>query len=602
MKLKQILTMPNTVFLDTARQDAHNQNTYLFTNPYDFIVARHYSEVADALQKIEKVAQRYWLAGFIAYEAAYAMEEKFTPLRTPRDRKKLPLIWFGVFPKPKELQFPDKRKEQGASLFLEPHPRIKTGISKDAYVKKIKQIQRYIARGDIYQANYTYDSTLGTVAKIADLYAYLRQNQATAYCASINCEYGNILSFSPELFFERNKKTIRVKPMKGTLGRGTSPKEDHLAKCALKCDEKNKAENIMIVDLLRNDLGKVADIGKVETKKIFEVETHPTLHQMTSTITARLKKGVTYDELLRSLFPSGSVTGAPKIRAMEIIKETEQEDRGVYCGAIGYISPRQKAVFSVPIRTLQKAQKEKVWHYRVGSGIIWDSDPAEEWAECQLKTAFLTTVSPVLFDLFETMLWDGRLVYKKEHIERLARSARYFSYPFIKVKAADVCKKIEKNLHGHAQCRVKLILKKSGDFQWSSESHVAAETKKIEYVRKAARAINKKNIFLFHKTSYRPFYSVAMRQIEKIKIFDVLHFNEQEEITEGARTNIFVEKNGILYTPPVSCGLLPGILRARLLKSRKCHEKVLTWKDIESADALFCGNSVRGLRKVVLKK
>jgi para-aminobenzoate synthetase/4-amino-4-deoxychorismate lyase len=369
---------------------------------------------------------------------------------------------------------------------------------------------------------------------------------------------------------------------------------------ALANDPKNRSENIMIVDLLRNDLGRICVPGTVKVKRMFEVERHPTVFQMTSTVEGRVRRGTGLAGTIRALFPSGSVTGAPKIRAMEIIGELERGARGVYCGAIGYSSPDGRQVFSVPIRTLQKNSGRKTWRYRVGSGVVWDSSPGKEWLECLDKCSFLAERRPD-FRLFESLLFSkGKFLHLHEHRERLLDSARYFDFSVTR-KAWDLAaRSILKELGapGDSSFKVRIFSDRNGTISWDHEPIHAQETRRPAAARLCRAAIDPANTFLFHKTTFRRWYEKSMNDIRRKKYFDVLHVNRRGELTEGARSNIFLKIKGTLYTPPVRCGLLPGVLRGRLLKTGKCREKTLYPEDLKRAEAVFCGNSVRGLVKV----
>jgi para-aminobenzoate synthetase/4-amino-4-deoxychorismate lyase len=355
----------------------------------------------------------------------------------------------------------------------------------------------------------------------------------------------------------------------------------------------------MIVDLMRNDLGKICVTGSVRVKKLFETETLRTLHQMTSTITGKLQRSMTYDGIFRSLFPSGSVTGAPKIRSMEIIKSLEKGRRGVYCGAIGYISPDDHAAFSVPIRTLQKSGvAEGLWKYRVGSGIIWDSRASDEWRECATKSNFLTLPPLPDFELFESILWNNGLLYVKDHSDRFNKSAQYFFYPFDRKRLMRILADIKKIMRGSIPYKIRIFLDKNGHFRWDRQVLTGATFSDPVSAYLSREPIDEKNPFLFNKTTYKPWYEKDKEIISEKKCFDILHINSKGNLTEGSRSNVFLKKDEMLYTPSVECGLLPGVLRKNLLRRGKCKEAVLTPKDMKKADAVYCGNSVRGLVRV----
>ncbi|HRZ40186.1 MAG TPA: chorismate-binding protein, partial [Candidatus Omnitrophota bacterium] len=432
------------------------------------------------------------------------------------------------------------------------------------------------------------------------LYGFLREFQKTPYCAFLRGGGREVLSFSPELFFERDGDHICVQPMKGTAARGALAGLDE-ERSQLAADEKNRAENVMIVDLLRNDLGRIAKTGSVRVESLFDVETHPTLHQMTSRIRAELGPEVTYQKIFEAIFPSGSVTGAPKVRTMQIIDGLERGGRGVYCGAIGYISPQKKAVFSVPIRILQRAAGETDWQYRVGSGIVWDSDPRSEWEEAHLKTKFLTQGAPKDFQLIETMLWEnGRLLWRDEHLKRLEASARCFGFSM----DGGILEKLEeflRQLPGASQ-RVRLLCSRDGTIELQASLLAAWAREREVLVGVSEVRLDPENIFLRHKTTCRPWYQMTMERIAGKDVFDDVFFNSKGQLCEGAITNVFVEINGCLYTPPVECGLLPGILRQQLLKEGRCRERLISREEFLGAQRFYVGNSVRGLLPARLKK
>jgi para-aminobenzoate synthetase/4-amino-4-deoxychorismate lyase len=423
------------VFLDTACPDRENRHSYVFTAPSRILTANSPAQVPALLRAIDEASKSGWVAGYLTYEAALRLEERLQKISGPLFGGARCLGWFGVFAKPyiydhvrgmwnRPLpRFSGKEKPGGfgyrSSITLDHR------LCESVYKDKIRAIKRHIARGSTYQINFTYDVYLTTTLDAFGLYCRLRENQKAPFCSFISTGGFTALSFSPELFFNKRKRRIYVKPMKGTATRGRFPEEDRIIGQGLSLDAKNRSENVMIVDLMRSDLGKICSIGSVKTTKLFSVEKYRTVHQMTSTVRGTLRPPMTSGVVLKNLFPSGSVTGAPKIKSMEIIHGLESGERGIYCGAIGFIDPFGSAVFSVPIRTLQSTSRRGHWKYRVGSGIVWDSKPSEEWRECAAKCKFLTEAPPS-FELFESMLYNARLVYKSHHARRLKNSARYF--------------------------------------------------------------------------------------------------------------------------------------------------------------------------------
>ncbi|MBN1621896.1 MAG: aminodeoxychorismate synthase component I [Endomicrobiales bacterium] len=619
--ISEFIRKKNTiVFLDTALYSEEESNSYLFVNPIKEIVAKNLNEIDSLLKKVKKYADKYWLSGYLSYEAAYAIENKLAGLRN-NFKNSLPLAWFGVFEKPyifshKHNKWNKKLHsvKDGRSISRNSHNIplvIKHTMDYDTYVKKIRAIRNYIAKGDTYQVNFTYDVDVKSGLPPFELYNQLRSNQPTKYCAFIKNKFGNIMSFSPELFFKKESDKITVKPMKGTASR---KKRDNEQIRKFEKDKKNNAENVMIVDLLRNDLGRICGTESIKVSKLFEIETHPTVHQMTSTIQGKMRPNVDISDIIKSLFPSGSVTGAPKIRTMEIIRSLEKGERGVYCGMLGFISPDKKSVFNVPIRTLQRKKGEKNWRYRVGSGIVWNSSAEAERKECETKCSFLTLPNMPHFEIFESMLWDGKkFLYLKDHIDRLKRSAKFFSYPITKDKLCEIISKITKKIKsssfpicqrenkGGVKLKIRIFLNKSGYIRWDFSKVIDPGGLNLQRIILSEKRIDEKNVFLYHKTTYKSWYEESLEKVHKGSCFDVIFCNSKGEVTEGSRSNVFIRKNGIMYTPPVRSGLLQGVLRKQLLRSKKCIEKTMRINDLYKADAVYCGNSVRGLVEVRLK-
>ncbi|MFA5206562.1 MAG: aminodeoxychorismate synthase component I [Lentisphaeria bacterium] len=596
------------VLLDSARPDRRNRNSFVFAEPRHILSAATAGEMGPLLREIDRHAQDSWLAGYLAYEAAGGLDAAFAPLARPQPAAAGPLGWFGVFAEPYIFDHRTGRwnRELPAACREQPVPEPPAGrvclsaapaISEAVYRRAVAAIRRFIAAGDTYQINFTYDVGVQSELEAFELYRSLRANQPAPYCAFLATGSGCVASFSPELFFRKTGRRIAVQPMKGTARRGRFLAEDRAIRQALAHDEKNRSENLMIVDLMRNDLGKICTPGSVAVPRLFAVESWPTLHQMTSTVTGCLQPAITYERIFSSLFPCGSVTGAPKIRSMEIIRGLETGVRGVYCGAVGYCGPRGDAVFSVPIRTLQSTPRRGRWRYRVGSGVVWDSQAAEEWRECAVKCDFLTRLRSD-FEIVETLLWNRRLVYQREHLLRLKRAARYFSYPVDAAALTSLLRRIEHDLRQAPPHKVRILLDQHGGVRWDRAVLDDAGPAGPPPVLFSARPVDEHNPFLFHKTTYRPWYDAAAAEIRAGRCFDVIHANARGELTEGSRSNLFVRKGSLLYTPAIGCGLLPGVLRDRLLRRGNCREAVLTLTDLQTADAVYCGNSVRGLTRV----
>ena len=411
--------------------------------------------------------------------------------------------------------------------------------------------------------------------------------QRTPYNAFIKNDYEEILSFSPELFFKKNGNRILTKPMKGTIKRGKTQDEDLKNIEFLKNDVKNRAENIMIVDLLRNDLGKISEVGSVKVLKLFDIETHKTLHQMTSEVESTLKNNTTLYEIFEAIFPCGSITGAPKISTMNIIDNVELGKRNVYCGAIGLIH-KDFCEISVPIRILQRTKDDICYTYRAGGAIVWDSDVEDEWNEAILKTSFLSQNSKN-WQLIETLKVENlKPLLWQEHLERIQKSANDLNFNF---NNEILNAKFDKD------GMYRILLSQNGEYEIQHKPLNEITTNKIVI---SDIVVNSKDVFLQYKTTYRPYYEKTFSKIKYGEIYDEIFFNERGELTEGARSNIVLELDGELFTPPCSCGLLGGTYRKKLLKENKIKEKILYRTDLCKADKIFCINSVRGMRLVKL--
>ena len=539
------------------------------------------------------LARGHYVAGWIAYEAGYAQEPKLRPIAPPLGD--MPLAWFGVFTAPDILPFPSR---EGEAVSLD---NITPSVDKARYETAIAAIKNYLLAGDVYQINFTFPLNFSLQGWPADLFARLRRAQPVAYGAHIHNDDWDILSLSPELFFQKRGHQLTARPMKGTAPRGLTLAEDKKIADALKADAKSQAENLMIVDLLRNDLSRLARPGTVEVPTLFEIETYRTLLQMTSTVTAEIDGNAPLKNLVKSLFPCGSVTGAPKIRAMEIIRELEQTPRGVYTGAIGYITPERDMTFSVPIRTLTLTPEDRParrWRgsLGIGSGIVIDSAAEAEYEECLLKAAFLTA-SPPDFDLVETLRWqpDGGLLRLDAHLRRLTASAGYFG--FAVDRAA-----VEATLHDLAETlpstphRVRLLLSERGMIALTATPLSPAPASLRLCI--SSVVVNSRNPLLYHKTTARTPYQKALQEARVQGCFEAILTNERGEVTEGSFTTVFIERGGVLLTPPSDAGLLPGILREELLRSGRAREVTLYPADLWSAERLYIGNSLRGLMAV----
>jgi len=591
------LTTPY-VLLDDCRDDNSTGKSLLFKDPVQIIRADHFNEIGPALAALDAATENgFHVAGWIAFEVAAHFEERLAScLQAPQGE---PLIWLAVVKEPTSLSL----GAVAALLGGQDTPVLSfttNQAEKSRYLETIKDIKNYIDAGDVYQINHTFELPFTLDGNPLALYKKLRKSQPVAFAALVNTGEQQVLSLSPELFLEKTNNTITTRPMKGTAARGITSEDDKALGEALQKDEKNRAENLMIVDLLRNDLSRIAKPGTVSVDALFAIETYQTVLQMTSTISAEIDQGQTPSDILRALFPCGSVTGAPKIRAIEIIQEREQGPRGVYCGAIGHFKPNGDMTLNVPIRTLVMDGSGS-GRLNVGSGIVADSNAVDEYNECLLKGRFLTDLNPP-YDLIETMLWtpDDGFQRLEGHLTRLQRSARTFLRPFRRAAITDALENAV--IKTQWPQRVKLTLGRSGVLTVASMP-LEETTDELATVSFANTTVHSDDALLAHKTTRRAFYDDARSEaVATLGVVDVIFSNERGEITEGAISNIFAKIGDTLHTPPLTCGLLPGVMRQTILSDPaiKTAEKILTVEMIQSADALFISNSVRGLVPVAL--
>jgi para-aminobenzoate synthetase / 4-amino-4-deoxychorismate lyase len=574
------------VLLESLRPNPQESQTFFIDHPEKIIQCDSAGEVDELLSQVEKWVQNGYTAfGFLAYEAGYA----FLPNLPEPPRLSLPCAWFALskdFQKKLPPNFIPEAKQpsiQGLQL----------NQDLKSYAEALTRIKNHIWRGDTYQVNYTLRYKGQYYGLPRDLYSWLRQQQRVNYAALIETPDWAVLSLSPELFFRKNGKEILMRPMKGTAARGRNLEEDIENAIQLRSSEKEKSENLMIVDLLRNDLGKICESGTVQVSASMDVEQYETLLQMTSTISGVLNSNITTADVLRATFPSGSITGAPKIRTMQIIDELEKRARGIYTGAIGWWSAKQ-SVFNVAIRTLFLDSKSQDLEMGVGSGILYEADIEREYRECELKAKFLTEARSK-FKLIETIRWEHGYRNLNLHLDRLERSAQYFLFEF---NRDDLEKALQAKAPELERARVRLLID-----EWGNKE---IECHEIEIPKSPVRIViskyrtNSNDRFLYHKTTNRNLYNEELHTARAQGYFDVIFQNEREEITEGTISNIFIEKNGKLYTPPLNCGVLPGTYRRYVLESAEwdAHEKILTLQDLRNADRIYVTNAIQGMLEV----
>ncbi len=573
---------PNSVLLQTSRFDAANHTSYLYLNPLQILTAQALEDLPQLFNKIESaLAAGHHAAGYLSYECGYHFEPHANP-STFEPHTKTPLAWFGIYSEPITFNHATGLFSQtpSAPAHIEaptPEPfttTINLDIDQAQYTQQVLGIKDLIAAGDTYQVNFTTRVSLETPLSPAAAFTTLSRQQPVSYAAFLNIDATHILSLSPELFFKIDADKITTRPMKGTMPRGLDLEDDALAALHLQHDEKNRSEHVMIVDLLRNDLGRISTMGSVRVEDLFTIERYETLHQMTSTISATLRPNLPFYEIFRALFPSGSITGAPKIRTMQIIHETEATPRGIYTGAIGHIAPNRRATFNVAIRTL--VLEDGYAEMGVGGGIVADSDPASEYRECLLKASFLTR-PPNDFKLIETLLWNPADLQNNGfylldlHLDRLAASAAYFNFLFNREAITAQLKAFAQTLTEARQHRVRLLLDSTGTATITATP--LSPSKSTGLIRISAERTNSQDLFLRHKTTRRALYDREYARALADGFDEVLFLNERNELTEGAISNIFLRKNDQLLTPPLSSGALPASTAATFSKPTPTQQK-----------------------------
>ena len=563
--------------------DARQKQWLKFTQPTSIITTYSLTEVIEKLQWVNELVKQHnmYAVGFLSYEAAAAFDEALVTHKSDS----FPLLWFGLYEQPEQITL-HTSSTQNYNLNWSPT------VTKTEYDRAITQIKQYISCGDTYQVNYTTRLQAEFIGDAWEYFLQLSSAQQAHYGAYIELDDWAICSAAPELFFTWDGKQIVTRPMKGTSARGLTGKGDRAMAQWLQNSVKNRAENVMIVDMIRNDLAKIAELNSVRVPSLFDIEKYPTLWQMTSTVTANTKASLT--EIIKALFPCASITGAPKPRTMEIIRSLEKTPRNIYTGTIGFITPNNYAQFNVAIRTVLIDKQTNRAQYGVGGGIVWDSASASEYEECQIKARVLLARRHD-FELLETILWTPSEGYflLDYHLQRLQDSALYFNFNFDLVTIEKRLLENSNKLSDRAY-KVRLIVDRrkitietipfTGD-RPSRSINLGIATKPIEL----------HNLFLYHKTTNRDFYN-RVRQ-DHPNYDDVLLWNERQEITESCIANVVVKLNGKLLTPPVDSGLLAGTFRAYLLDNKQIEEAVIKLKDLSQCEAIYLINSVRKWQK-----
>ena len=567
-------------------RDAATGRWLRFRRPREFVTARTRAEVTPGLRRVEHavVQDGLYAAGFVSYEAAPAFDGSLVV----KDDGHFPLLCFGLYEGVEEVELPTATRAADSSALD-----WQASVERKEFDKAMARIKALISSGDTYQVNYTYRLRTQLAGDPWNFFLRLVAAQDAPYGAFLDTGEWAICSASPELFFRLDGTRLQCRPMKGTAARGRSQSEDLAQAQALQASEKERAENVMIVDMVRHDLGRVAQTGSVKVASLFDAERYPTIWQMTSTVEAQTEAGLC--EIFQALFPAASVTGAPKVRTMQIIAEMEPLPRRLYTGAMGFFTPGRRAQFNVAIRTLLVNRKTGCAEYGVGSGITWDSDPEAEWQECRAKAMILAPQSPA-FSLLETMRWTPQEGYYllERHLERLQESGLYFGFRLDLAALRLELEQLAARL-GPKSRKVRLLVSKEGHITLESKAlpKAALKTQRIALAR---APVDSSDPFLCHKTTNRKVHEAARAPCPGYD--DVLLFNERGEVTESAIANVAVDIAGKLCTPPVTCGLLPGTLRAHLLQRGELIERRIAVAELLKSPRVFLLNSVRGMYPV----
>jgi len=574
-------------------RDALSDKWLVFRKPRDVVLIHAADEVVEKLRQIEAAVSEQGLhaAGFLAYEAAPGFDPALRVCVNQFATQGFPLLWFGLYDR---IEFLECLASPPASSL----PEWTASISEQEYLSSLEAIREHLRQGDTYQVNFSFRLYAALRTEPWDFFQAVCSVAPAPYAAYVGLEDWAVCCFSPELFFSLDGQAILSKPMKGTRPRGMTLAEDRRLAEELVRSAKDRAENVMITDMVRNDLGRVAWPGSVRPWELFAVEKHATVWQMTSSVAAHTKRPLA--EIFAALFPPASITGAPKAATMGIIADLETTPRRIYTGCIGHFGPGRKAKFNVAIRTVLVDRRRGLAEYGVGSGIVWDSDARGEYEECRTKARVLSRRVPA-FDLLETMLWTpgkGYLLLQR-HLDRLCASAEYFDFPLdVEAVWAGLRSLAETLAETLAVPRlVRLLLGRQGQIRLKDlpPPPTPATTPRVIL---AAGRVDSNNPFLYHKTTHRSVYEEALAK--RPGFDDVLLYNERGEVTESTRANVLVRMDGMLYTPPVACGLLAGTMRARLLEQGEIAERILSPADLARAEEVLLVNSVRGLVKVEL--
>lgn len=555
-----------------------------FSSPRELLRADRLEEVRPLLERADRLVNREGLyaAGFLSYDAAPAFDDALQARR----KEGFPLLWFGLYGKPEPIDLPPPA-EGGAAPLWEPL------ISREAYDRGIAGVKAHIRRGDSYQVNYTYRLRCAYQGDPWQLFLKLQAAQNARYGAYADLPDWTICSASPELFFTLEGERVSCRPMKGTAARGLTAEGDRKQAEWLFRSEKNRAENRMIVDMIRNDIGRTARPGSLRVPALFALEKYPTLWQMTTQVEG--ESAASLPALFDALFPCASITGAPKCRTMGIIRELETSPRGLYTGSIGYMAPGRRAQFNVAIRTVVIDKAARTGEYGTGGGIVWDSTPGEEFEETRTKAKVLTAAAP-RFSLLETFRWSPGegFFLEARHLDRMGASAEYFDFPWDREEAAALLRSRAEGFPREVR-RVRLLLDRQGRLRCEEGPFPGGGPRTVA---PAAEPVDQADPFLYHKTTRREVYRAAAAGRPEAE--EVLLWNSRGELTEGGTANLVLTLGGRNLTPPIACGLLGGTLRAELLARGEIEEEILRLEDLERAEKITLINSLRGPHRGVL--
>ena len=550
---------------------------HLFTKPIKELKTRNLDQVEALLQEVEAYQEQgFYAVGYVSYEAAPAFEKKFAVHPAPLMGEYL--LYFTIHQEVETLPFPEDYEA------VDLPANWKEEVEAPAYQEAIKIIHHHIRQGDTYQVNYTVQLSQELKEDPLAIYNRLVVEQKAHYNAFIQHDDVSIISISPELFFEQEDRLLTTRPMKGTTRRGLTNQTDLQEAAWLEADPKNRAENMMIVDLLRNDMNRISEIGSEQVTRLCQVEQYSTVWQMTSTIESRLRAEVDLVQTFQALFPCGSITGAPKISTMEIIQKTEKGPRGVYCGTIGILLPKGKRIFNVAIRTLQMQGTKAI--YGVGGGITWDSKWEGEYQETKQKSAVLYRQEP-RFELLTTgRIHKGELTFLEQHLTRLREASRYFAYPYNEPKLLNELQEELAHVDPSLDYRCRIALQKNGTIQLTITELTDLPASYLQ-AQLTEQKLDLATPFTYFKTSQRNHLATNHRE----QIF----YLPDGSLLETTIGNLILEIEGKLYTPPAHLPLLDGIYRCHLLETQQVEEKLLTLNDLKNADRIYACNALRGL-------